>query len=238
MIDGLQGARAVVTGGASGIGAACVDALEACGATVHVADISGDPPVDVTDESSVEAAVTRVRDDDDGLNVLVNAAGVFTDGGPAADLPLEDIKRNIDVNLLGTFRCCQAFEPLLRARKGAIVNIASMAAHFVFPGTSGYVASKGGVAALTRALAVDWGPNGVRVNCVSPGWTATPMVAGFMTDKGEESLAHRVPLGRANEPSEVAAVIAFLASPLASAMTGAVVPIDGGYTAGEPMIDM
>lgn len=232
-MDGLDGAVAVVTGGASGIGEASVRLLQRAGATVHVVDLAAHPPVDVTDREALDSLASRL----DRLDVLVNAAGVLTENKPVDELSVEDFRRNFEINVLGTLQACQAFGPLLRERGGAVVNVASQAALVSLPSQAAYTASKGAVAALTRSLAIDWAEYGVRVNAVAPGFTVTPMTAAFFeNEKFVLAATRRIPLGRLLEPDEIAGAIVFLASPLASAITGVVLPVDGGWTAGEPAL--
>ena len=157
-MDGLDGAVAVVTGGASGIGEASVRLLQHAGVTVHVVDLAADPPVDVTDRAALDSLATRL----DRLDVLINAAGVLTENKPVDELSVEDFRRNFEINVLGTLQTCQAFGPLLRERGGAVVNVASQAALVSLPSQAAYTASKGAVAALTRSLAIDWAEYGVR----------------------------------------------------------------------------
>ena len=229
----LDGAVAVVTGGASGIGEACCELLEQSGATVHAVDRAGDPPLDVTDRDGLDALAARL----DAVDVLINAAGVITENRPIDELSADDFRRNFEVNVLGTFQACQAFGPALRKRRGAVVNVASQAALVSLPSQGAYTASKGAVAALTRSLAIDWAEHGVRVNAVAPGFTITPMTAGFFENETFVRAAkERIPLGRLLEACEIAGAIVFLASPLASAITGVVLPVDGGWTAGEPAL--
>ena len=232
-IGGLEGAVAVVTGGASGIGEACCQLLLRAGATVHVADLGADPSLDVTDRAALDALAGRLE----RLDVLVNAAGVITENRPVDELSLDDFRRNFEINVLGTLQACQAFGPLLREHGGAVVNVASQAALVSLPSQAAYTASKGAVAALTRSLAIDWAEHGVRVNAVAPGFTVTPMTAAFFENKTfVEAATRRIPLGRLLQPDEIAGAIVFLASPLASAITGVVLPVDGGWTAGEPAL--
>ena len=232
-IGGLEGAVAVVTGGASGIGEACCRLLLRGGATVHVADLAADPPLDVTDRSALDALAGRL----DGLDVLINAAGVLTENRPVDELLVDEFRKNFEINVLGTLQACQAFGPLLRERGGAVVNVASQAALVSLPSQAAYTASKGAVVALTRSLAIDWAEHGVRVNAVAPGFTVTPMTASFFENETfVQAATRRIPLGRLLEPDEIAGAIVFLASPLASAITGVVLPVDGGWTAGEPAL--
>jgi NAD(P)-dependent dehydrogenase (short-subunit alcohol dehydrogenase family) len=232
-IGGLDGAAAVVTGGASGIGEACCQLLLRAGASVHVVDLAADPPIDVTDRFALDALAAEL----DSLDVLINAAGVITENRPIDELSVDDFRRNFEVNVLGTFQACQAFGPLLRERGGAVVNVSSQAALVSLPSQGAYTASKGAVAALTRSLAIDWAEHGVRVNAVAPGFTVTPMTAAFFENETfVRAATERIPLGRLLEPSEIAGAIVFLASPLASAVTGVVLPVDGGWTAGEPAL--
>lgn len=236
-IGGLDGAIAVVTGGDSGIGAAVADLLARSGAVVRVADLSGDPSVDVTDRAAVEALAASVRDAHGGLDVLVNAAGILTPNLPVEQLPADDFRRNYEVNVIGTVNTCQAFFPLLRERRGAIVNVASQAALVSLPQQAAYTAAKGAVAALTRSLAIDWAEHGIRANAVAPGFTLTPMTEAFFENETFTTAATgRIPLGRILGADEIAGPIVFLASPHASAVTGVTLPVDGGWTAGEPAL--
>ena len=233
MIGGLEGKVAVVTGGASGIGEACCNLLTASGASVHVADLTGRPAVDVTDRASLDELAAGLE----RLDVLINAAGVLTENRPVDELPPEDFRRNFEVNVLGILNACQAFGPLLRAGQGAVVNVASQAALVSLPAQAAYTASKGAVAALTRSLAIDWAEAGVRVNAVAPGFTLTPMTQAFFENTTfVQAATKRIPLGRVLQAEEIAGAIVFLASPLASAITGVVLPVDGGWTAGEPAL--
>jgi meso-butanediol dehydrogenase/(S,S)-butanediol dehydrogenase/diacetyl reductase len=232
-VDGLDGAVAVVTGGASGIGEACCELLLRAEANVHVVDLAADPPLDVSDRAALDALAGRL----DRLDVLINAAGVLTENKPVDELSVEDFRRNFEINVLGTFQACQAFGPLLRKCRGAVVNVASQAALVSLPSQAAYTTSKGAVAALTRSLAIDWAEHGVRVNAVAPGFTVTPMTAAFFENETfVQAATRRIPLGRLLGPEEIAAAIVFLASPLASAVTGVVLPVDGGWTAGEPAL--
>jgi meso-butanediol dehydrogenase/(S,S)-butanediol dehydrogenase/diacetyl reductase len=232
-VDGLDGAVAVVTGGASGIGEACSRLLRSSGANVHVVDLAADPPLDVTDRAALDALAGRL----DRLDILINAAGVLTENKPADELSVDDFRRNFEINVLGTFQACQAFGPLLRESGGAVVNVASQAALVSLPSQAAYTTSKGAVAALTRSLAIDWAEHGVRVNAVAPGFTVTPMTEAFFENETfVQAATRRIPLGRLLKPEEIAGAIVFLAGPLASAVTGVVLPVDGGWTAGEPAL--
>jgi meso-butanediol dehydrogenase/(S,S)-butanediol dehydrogenase/diacetyl reductase len=236
-IPGLAGAVAVVTGGASGIGAACADLLRASGATVHVVDLGAERPVDVTDRGAIDTLATELSARSGRLDVLINAAGIITPNLPVEQIPVDDFRRNFEVNVLGTVNCCQAFAGLLRTSRGAVVNVASQAALVSLPMQAAYTVSKGGVAALTRSLAIDWAADGVRVNCVCPGFTLTPMSEAFFENETfTKAATGRIPLGRILEAREIASAICFLASPLASAITGVTLPVDGGWTAGEPAL--
>jgi len=233
VVGGLEGAVAVVTGGASGIGEACCSLLTASGAAVHVADLAADPPLDVTDRAALDELAARL----DRVDILINAAGVLTENKPVDELAPDDFRKNFEVNVLGTLQACQAFGPLLRIRRGAVVNVASQAALVSLPWQAAYTAAKGAVAALTRSLAIDWAEHGVRVNAVAPGFTVTPMTAAFFENEiFVRAATRRIPLGRLLQPEEIAGAIVFLASPLAGAITGVVLPVDGGWTAGEPAL--
>jgi NAD(P)-dependent dehydrogenase (short-subunit alcohol dehydrogenase family) len=236
-VSGLDGNVAVVTGAGSGIGAACQRLLEESGASVIAIDLAGASPTDVTDRLALDRIAERIEADHGGLDVLVNAAGILTQNLPVDELPVDDFRRNYEVNVIGTVNTCQAFGALLRVRRGAVVNVASQAALVSLPQQAAYTAAKGAVAALTRSLAIDWAASGVRVNAVAPGFTLTPMTEAFFeNDTFTRAATGRIPLGRILDADEIAAAIVFLASPLASAITGVVLPVDGGWTAGEPAL--
>ena len=236
-IGGLESAVAIVTGGASGIGRAVSELLERNGAVARVVDLAGADPLDVTDRGALDRLAAEVEDAHGGLDVLVNAAGVLTPNLPADQLPVDDFRRAYEVNVIGTVNACQAFFPLLRARRGAIVNVASQAALVSLPQQAAYTAAKGAVAALTRSLAIDWAEHGIRVNAVAPGFTLTPMTEAFFENETfTRAATGRIPLGRILDAEEIAGAIVFLASPFARAVTGVTLPVDGGWTAGEPAL--
>ena len=240
----FQGRIAVVTGGASGIGRACATLLAARGARVVVADKNLDAAheaareldatalaIDVGDESAVEAAVQQVVATLGPAEVLVHCAGVLQRTLPPGQLTLKEWDFVTRIDLRGTWLCAAAFgAPMAERGRGAIVTIASVAGMQSGP-LHGYGPAKAGVIHLTQTLAGEWGPKGVRVNCVSPGFTQTPALdRGFATQTLEEAtLAKAAAMGRLVRADEIAQAVVFLASDQASAITGVNLPVDAGY---------
>jgi NAD(P)-dependent dehydrogenase (short-subunit alcohol dehydrogenase family) len=241
----------LVTGGASGIGRAAALLLAREGADVTVVDRAADAaedtareitsaggsaiaaPADVGNEGEVAGAVNTAVDTFGGLDGVVTSAGVFHGGDlkPLGEVELDDFLFVLQVNLAGTFLAIKHAVPHLAQRGGAVVTIASTAALKGHGYGSGYTASKGGVAALTRLAAVQYGPQGVRVNCVCPGGVDTPMTAGtWRTPEARERIRRIVPLQRVAEPEEIASVAAFLLSDGAAHLTGQTIAVDGGTT--------
>jgi len=233
----MQRKVAIVTGGAhpQGIGFASASKLVEDGFDVVVtgvaaAEVALTPQsenlrsvvLDVTDDAAVEALFAGF----DRIDALVNCAGLSS----ADEFSIPGFARTLDVNLSGTMRCCLAAHPKLAQGGGAIVNIASVYAHFGSNIVPGYSASKGGVVQLTKSLAAAWGAEGVRVNAISPGWIRTALAAPVFSDPA--TVAHleaRTPLGRLGAASDCGDVVAFLCSPEARFVTGVTIPVDGGY---------
>jgi NAD(P)-dependent dehydrogenase (short-subunit alcohol dehydrogenase family) len=229
---------ALVTGAASGIGAATTARFRDEGAVVATLDLQGDVDhaVDVRDEAAVEAAVRAVVEREGRLDAVVNAAGV-AGGGPVHLLPAEEWDRVVDVNLKGTFLVAKHVAAAMVAQgSGSIVNIASIEGLEGTEGGSAYNASKGGVVLLTKNMAIDYGRIGIRVNCICPGFIETPMMAAVMENEGMKTYRDKWleehKLGRFGQPSEIAAAALFLASDDASFVTGHALVVDGGFTAG------
>ncbi|WP_336697202.1 SDR family NAD(P)-dependent oxidoreductase [Curtobacterium sp. USHLN213] len=236
-----EGLRAVVTGGASGIGAAIVAALRDRGATVAVLDLQpADDALsfrcDVGDDTSVRAAVADAVEQLGGLDVLVNNAGIGAQG-TVEDNPDDEWRRVYEVNVLGAVRLSRACLPHLRDSDAAsIVNTCSIAATAGLPERALYSATKGAIAALTRAMAADHLREGIRVNAVNPGTADTPWVARLL-ERADDPAAERAalearqPHGRLVAPEEVAEAVAYLTSPLARSTTGVDLAVDGGMQA-------
>jgi NAD(P)-dependent dehydrogenase (short-subunit alcohol dehydrogenase family) len=230
----LEGEVAVVTGASQGLGASIADALEAAGAVVARTDVEGaDHVLDVRHRASIEAAVAAISSSVGVPSVLVNNAGI-NNVAPSEALEEETWSEVLDTNLTGALRCCQVVgRRMLEARRGSIVNVASITALVGMPGRAAYCASKAGLVGLTRALAVEWARRGVRVNAVCPGYTRTKLVekaveAGLLS---EQTLRDRTPCDRIAEPAEIAQAVVFLASGDASYVTGQTLVVDGGYLA-------
>jgi NAD(P)-dependent dehydrogenase (short-subunit alcohol dehydrogenase family) len=235
LTNDMTGRVAVVTGGASGIGAAIASALAARGARVAVLDdLPGDGHLgvacDVTDQESVEAAVARVVEAADRVDVLVNCAGIVA-LAPAEYLGPDAWARTLDVNLTGTHRVTQAVgRHMLAAGYGRVVTIASQAAHVGIDGHAAYCASKAGVLGLTRVLALEWGRRGVTVNTVSPTVVLTALGRSAWANEAGVRHQEEIPTGRFATPAEIAAAVLFLVGGSAGMVNGADLRVDGGFT--------
>jgi NAD(P)-dependent dehydrogenase (short-subunit alcohol dehydrogenase family) len=231
----LEGKIAVVTGGAKGIGAATANMLKSAGARVAVFDVEevDGLSVDVTRETAVKDAFARVAAQFGGIDILVNNAGRVA-RQPATELAVDEWQEVIDVNLTATFVCSRTAHPYMKARGGgSIVNVASIMglSGGLFPNAS-YQASKGGVVNLTRALALEWAADGIRVNAVAPTFVKTDLtVAVFSNPDVLKTVMQHTPLGRLPEVEDVAAAILYLCSPAARCVTGIVLPVDSGFLA-------
>jgi NAD(P)-dependent dehydrogenase (short-subunit alcohol dehydrogenase family) len=234
----LAGKVALVTGGASGIGAATAELLTDRGAEVVVADLaSGDGVhvLDVTDEEAVDRLVAEVVDTHGRLDLAANVAGTSGTFANVVEVATEDWARTLRVNLDGVFFCLRAELRAMRAGGdgGAVVNVSSGAGLMGVPGMGAYAASKHGVIGLTRSAALEVAREGIRVNAVCPGSVRTPMLRGFVGGDEEalEKMGHQAPIGRVAEPGEVAEAIVWLLSDAARYVTGDIIRTDGGIAA-------
>jgi len=245
MIDfSLDGKVAVVTGGASGIGAAIVDAYAAKGAMVVVLDKAVEAAqhkvddgsaaaaigCDVTSEQSVVDAVTAVHAPFSRIDVLVNSAGIAVTG-PAEQLTVKDWDQTMAINLRGAFLVSQQVGRIMLAQgSGTVISLASQAATIALPGHLAYCASKFGLVGMTKVLALEWAGRGVTANTISPTVVMTPLAKELWDNPEGEALKAQIPTGRFAEPDEIAAVAVFLASDAAKMINGVDLLVDGGYT--------
>ena len=248
----LDGRTAVVTGGAQNIGLACVTALAEAGARVVIADLDealaakaaeelraegldvSSIRMDVTNTESVQTAIKAVHEQEGHLDILVACAGICISEVKAEDMTDSQWLKQIDINLNGMFRCCQAAgRIMLEQKKGAIVAIGSMSGLIVNrpQQQAAYNASKAGVHQYIRSLAAEWAPHGIRANAVAPTYIETTLTR-FGMEKPElyDAWIAGTPMGRVGQPDEVASVVHFLASDAASLMTGSIVNVDAGFT--------
>jgi 2-deoxy-D-gluconate 3-dehydrogenase len=242
---GLNGAVAVVTGGASGIGLATVRALVSSGAAVTVIDRDALAPdsargisamtLDVADAAAVASTFQAVFEKNGRLDILVNCAGTAI-RKPALDVAIEDWDRVVAVNMTGSFLCAREAARVMIAsgQAGSIVNVASimgLSGGGLYPNIS-YQTTKGAVVNMTRALAIEWAPHRIRVNAVAPTYVATPFIAALLEQPElMRKIEEMTPLGRLAKPEDVAAAILYLASGASAMVTGHTLPVDGGFLA-------
>ena len=228
---------AVVVGGAGGIGSAIGEVLRVAGATVIATAINATEQADAKSRLididvrllnvGEDAEVAQFAADVGPIDILINCAGITSRG--EASFEEDEFLRVVDINLHGTMRTARAFRPALAARKGCIINIASVMS-FQGSGTApGYTASKGGVMQLTKSLAIAWAAEGIRVNAVAPGFIITPMTDKHIDPTFRARVEGRTPMGKWGQPEDVANAVLFLASDRASYITGVILPVDGGY---------
>ena len=229
--------QALITGGARGIGFGIAEAMLGAGYAVTVTGLADEevaavPPrdnlkavrLDVTRDTDVAACIAPLS----RLDALVNCAGIIMRDGK--EFTIEGFQQVLDVNLTGTMRMCMAARPLLEKQGGAIVNTASIWSFFGGGLVPAYSASKGGVVQLTKALAVAWAPN-IRVNAIAPGWIETELTRAAQADPARsEAIVARTPFGRWGKPDDIGGAVVFLCSEGAGFITGAVLPVDGGYS--------
>lgn len=228
---------AIVTGGTRGIGEGIARALAgagysvmACGLTEAECNAFAPHPaiatrvLDVTQDASVAGLLEGL----DGLDLLVNCAGIIQRGGK--EFEINAFRLTLEVNLIGTMRCCVAARPLLAKRGGSIVNTASMLTFQGSPFVPGYAASKGGVGQLTKSLAAAWASEGIRVNAIAPGWIETDLTRPLVEDPARSApILDRTPMKRWGKPEDLGGAVLFLASDAARFVTGTILPVDGGY---------
>jgi len=229
--------QALITGGVRGIGFGIAEALLKAGYTVTVTGLTDDEVAAVMPRENLKTVRLDVTSDADvaalmaplsRLDVLVNCAGIILRDGK--EFTIEGFQRVLDVNLTGTMRLCVAARPLLEKQGGAIVNTASIWSFFGGGLVPAYTASKGGVAQLTKALAVAWAP-AIRVNAIAPGWIETELTKAAQADPARsEAIVTRTPFARWGKPDDIGGAVVFLCSEGAGFVTGAVLPVDGGYS--------
>jgi NAD(P)-dependent dehydrogenase (short-subunit alcohol dehydrogenase family) len=229
--------QALITGGARGIGFGIAEAMLNAGYGVTVTgrtdeEVAAVPArenlktvrLDVTRDTDVAACIKPLS----RLDALVNCAGIILRDGK--EFTIQGFQQVLDVNLTGTMRMCMAARPLLEKQSGTIVNTASVWSFFGGGLVPAYTASKGGVAQLTKALAVAWAPN-IRVNAIAPGWIETELTKAAQADPARsEAIVARTPFGRWGKPDDIGGAVVFLCSEGAGFITGAVLPVDGGYS--------
>jgi NAD(P)-dependent dehydrogenase (short-subunit alcohol dehydrogenase family) len=247
----IEGKVVVITGAGAGIGRACAREFARRGAQVVVADIdaasaeetareiSATPLcVDVADPQSVQVLVRQAIERHGNVSALVNNAAIQVNKTIEETTP-EEWARQMAVNVGGVFLCSKYFLPYLRETRGAIVNMSSVNGFFVEPMCAGYCATKGAIIALTKAMAIDHGRQGIRVNCICPGYINAGLAQGYFEAQPDPAAARSAAgnlhaLGRIGKPEEVARVAVFLASGESSFMTGSAVVVDGGFGSGLP----
>lgn len=230
---------ALITGGTRGIGEGIAIAMAEAGYDVFACGISQQECDAMAPRPSISTAVLDVTADASAasvlaalprLDVLINCAGIIQRGG--AEFDISAFERTLAVNLTGTMRMCVAAKPLLAASGGAIINTASMLTFQGSPFVPGYAASKGGVGQLTKSLAAAWAVDGIRVNAIAPGWIDTALTRPLVEDAARSApILARTPMNRWGTPADIGGVVVFLASPAARFVTGAILPVDGGYLA-------
>ena len=233
--DLLQNKTAIVTGGTQGIGRAIAEQLASLGARVYAAGLPSNDEQPHQSDRITEIILDVTKEDDirdfarnlPGLDILVNCAGIICRG---EEFKLSVFERVININLTGTMRLCEEVRPLLAKSAGCIVNTASMLSFFGGGLVPAYSASKGGVAQLTKSLAIAYASDGIRVNAIAPGWIATPLTQALQDDQTRSRpILDRTPLKRWGTPHDVAQAVVFLCSEASAFMTGVIMPVDGGY---------
>jgi NAD(P)-dependent dehydrogenase (short-subunit alcohol dehydrogenase family) len=233
--DLLDNKTAVVTGGTQGIGRAIAEELASLGAHVYAAGLASDDSQPYRSARITEVILDVTKEDDirkfaqtlSGVDILVNCAGIICRG---EEFKLSVFERVLSINLTGTMRLCEEIRPLLAKSGGCIVNTASMLSFFGGGLVPAYSASKGGIAQLTKSLAIAYSADGIRVNAIAPGWIATPLTAALQNDETRaKPILDRTPLKRWGTPHDVAQAVVFLCSGASAFMTGVIMPVDGGY---------
>lgn len=242
----LTGKRALITGAGSGIGAGIAAAMADAGAEVIVVDRNADAAadvaakiggrsfmLDVTDQAAVDALAARIATEVGPVSILVNNAGIVRRGKIEDASTREDWAATLAVNLHAPYIVTTAFLDQLKATKGCVINIGSIQSFVALPNSAAYTTSKGGIRALTQALAIELSPQGVRVNAIGPGLIATPLnEVARQNPAFLKTFDGRIPMGRLGTPADIAGPAVFLASDLAGYITGVTLPVDGGFLAG------